>query len=95
MSRFSLAVSITAVLAMVMHAGCATLPTDFDRPESHAITETDDTQLGKYLADEIAEHPGQSGFHLLEDGLNAFVARAVLADHAERSIDIWSLPTWT
>ena len=27
-------------------------------------------------------------FHLLDDGLDAFVARAVLANHAERSIDV-------
>jgi len=33
-------------------------------------------------------HPGESGFHLLGNGLDAFVARAVLAHVAERSIDV-------
>ena len=88
MSRSSFVILIATILAFLMNAGCATLPTDFDRPESHAITDTKDTLFGKLLADEKAEHPGKSGFHLLDDGLDAFVARAVLADNAERSIDV-------
>jgi len=34
------------------------------------------------------DHPGKSGFRLLGNGLDAFVARAVLAALAERSIDV-------
>jgi putative cardiolipin synthase len=68
--------------------GCATLPEDFERPPSYALTETQETLLGRTLADEKAAHPGKSGFLLLADGLDAFVARAVLARLAERSIDV-------
>jgi putative cardiolipin synthase len=32
-------------------------------------------------------HPGKSGYYLLDNGLDAFVARAVLANRAARSID--------
>ena len=71
----------------IMIAGCATLPKDFDRPESYALADTENTLFGKLLANEKADHPGISGFHLLPNGLDAFVARAVLANHAERSID--------
>jgi putative cardiolipin synthase len=40
------------------------------------------------LEDDLAEHPGESGFHLLGSGLDAFVARAVLAGLAQRSLDV-------
>ena len=72
---------LTAVLIFLI-AGCATLPKDFDRPESYALTDTENTALGKARAKERAEHPGKSGFRLLGNGLDAFVARAVLANYA-------------
>ncbi len=67
--------------------GCATLPTGFERPVSHALTDTHDSTLGRIVAEEQGDFPGQSGFYLLGRGLDAFVARAVLAGLAERSID--------
>ena len=82
--RFILAA--TALCSFLMH-GCATLPKDFERPVSHAYTDTGDTLLGQARRDEISAHPGQAGFLLLGNGLDAFVARAVLAHVAERSID--------
>jgi len=39
------------------------------------------------LAPQLQEHPGQSGFKLLEYGREALVARTALADVAERTID--------
>jgi len=87
MHRPSLIIFIAAALAIIMNVGCATLPKDFHRPESYALADTENTLFGKLLADEKADHPGKSGFHLLTEGLDAFVARAVLANHAERSID--------
>ncbi len=72
----------------VLLGGCATLPENVNRPESFAYADTGDTLLGREFADEIAAHPGKSGFHLLGDGLDAFVARAVFARLAERSIDV-------
>ena len=68
--------------------GCATLPTDFERIETHAFSDTGQTIFGKSVSQKAAAHPGKSGFHLLGNGLDAFVARAVLAHYAERSIDV-------
>ena len=82
--RFAIAVM---VLGSLLGYGCATLPKDFERPESQAYTDTDNTRLGQSRRAEKAAHPGQSGFLLLGNGLDAFVARAVLAQAAERSID--------
>ena len=78
---------LTAVLILLI-AGCATLPKDFDRSESYALTDTENTALGRVRSKEKAAHPGKSGFHVLGNGLDAFVARAVLSQYAERSIDV-------
>jgi putative cardiolipin synthase len=77
------------MLAMIgVLVGCASLPTDFERPESHAFHDTGTTTLGQKIQKIAADHPGKSGFHLLGNGLDAFVARVVLAHFAERSIDM-------
>jgi putative cardiolipin synthase len=80
----NIAVIITILL---MVGGCASLPTDFERIVTHAYTDTDNTRLGQSSQAEKLAHPGQSAFHLLNNGLDAFVARAALAQVAERSID--------
>lgn len=79
MLRPSIFIHLAAVVLILVIAGCATLPKDFDRPESYALADTENTLFGKLLANEKADHPGISGFHLLPEGLDAFVARAVLA----------------
>ena len=75
------------LLLLLLAGGCATLPDNSERVESRAFTDTRDTRLAKARHAEMEAHPGQSGFFLLARGLNAFVARALLADAAERSID--------
>ena len=67
---------------------CAGLPEAPPRPESRALTDTRDTALARSLAPLLQAHPGQDGFILLDDGLEAFVARAALAEYAARSIDV-------
>lgn len=88
MYRLAIIIHLLAALIILMIAGCATLPKDFDRPKSYALTDTENTAFGKARAKERAVHPGKSGFHLLGNGLDAFVARAVLSHYAERSIDV-------
>ena len=78
---------LLAILALLLIGGCATLPKDYERPESYAYTNTDDTLLGKARLHERSAHPGKSGFLPIGNGLDAFVARALLAQSAERSID--------
>jgi cardiolipin synthase C len=87
MFNLSKIIHLVAILALFLVGGCATLPKDFNRPESYAYTDTDDTHFGKVRRNEMLAHPGQSGFLLLGSGLDAFVARALLAQGAERSID--------
>jgi putative cardiolipin synthase len=66
---------------------CASLPDNSNRVASHAYHDTWQTTLGQTLERLSQGHEGKSGFFLLEDGLDAFVARTVLARAAERSID--------
>jgi len=81
-------INLVAVLTLLLISGCATLPKDFERSESHAYTNTNDSRIAKAFRDEIRAHTGQSGFLLLGNGLDAFVARALLARGADRSIDV-------
>lgn len=82
MSRFWL------LLLLIGLTACTALPEAPPRPESHALADTHDTVLARSVAPLLQAHPGQDGFILLDDGLEAFVARAALAEYAARSIDV-------
>jgi len=68
--------------------GCSTLPDNSNRHKSFVYTDTENTAIGKMVSGLAAAYPGKSGFYLLSNGLDAFVARVVLAHIAERSIDV-------
>ena len=76
------------ILFSLLLGGCATLPENVQRTYSSAPLDTTDTTLGREVEKKSSGYPGESGFHLLGNGLDAFVARAVLADAAERTIDV-------
>ncbi len=76
------------LLAMLLQAGCASLPTDYPRSTSTALTDTGDTPLGQVSRRLLAEHPDVSGVLLLNRGTDAFLARLALAEVAQRSLDI-------
>jgi len=76
------------LLALLSLGGCAALPDNTQRTEPLHYTDTDDTRLGQVLDKRApANAEGQSGYIVLGNGLDAFVARATLAQLAERSID--------
>src|SRR5277367_1110075 len=68
--------------------GCAGLPKQTERHESHALLDTAHTRLGTALEPYLAVHPGLSGFHPLDSGADAFVARVALVRAAERTLDV-------
>lgn len=68
--------------------GCAPMRTDFVKEPSAALPAVTDTASARYIQSELRLHPEQSGFRLLTGGTNALMSRVVLADHAERSIDL-------
>jgi putative cardiolipin synthase len=85
-----------ALTALALSA-CVSLPTDYPHTESSALTETNDTVLGQAIAPVVSAHPGESGFNPLVRGLDAFVARIVLAETAQKCLDaqyyIWHSDT--
>jgi putative cardiolipin synthase len=74
------------LIALSLLCGCAGLPTLEGRVASSVISDTSDTRLGK--AAQRAPNPDESGIYPLQDSLDAFAARALLARRAERSLDI-------
>jgi putative cardiolipin synthase len=68
-------------------SGCATLHPTTPAPPSFAFEHPEATSLGRALAPAQQRHPGESGFGILEYGLESLVARAALADAADQTID--------
>lgn len=77
----------TALVALAFLGGCASVDFEYPKTESHTLPDTADTHLGRELDGIEDEHPGQSGFHILPDGIDALAARLLLAERAEVSID--------
>jgi putative cardiolipin synthase len=74
--------------ALLLIASCATVPKDYPRTESTAFRFHETTAMGKELADLAAQHPGESGVAIIRHGRPAFTARVVLADLAEKTLDV-------
>jgi putative cardiolipin synthase len=72
----------------MLAAGCSSPRYEVARPVSHALERPEDTSLGRTHAALLAATPGQSGFHLLVSGQEAFLARAAMAEAAERTLDL-------
>lgn len=76
------------MLLLFLLNGCASIPYDYPRPLSSALYRPEGTSLGKKIQAQAISHPGASGFHLLPTGIDAFTARAVLMDRAEKTLDL-------
>jgi cardiolipin synthase C len=64
------------------------LPSLQGRTQSAALADTGATRLGKAASPLVEAHPGLSGILPLRDAREAFAARALLAEAAERSLDV-------
>lgn len=72
-----------------MLAACDTsLPSLEGRVVSTALEDTDATRLGQAIVPRVAAHPDLSGIHALADARDAFAARILLANAAEKSLDV-------
>jgi putative cardiolipin synthase len=81
---------LAALVALLLGGGCASLPAGYERAESRALepAATASTALGRAGRDELQARAGQSGFRPLPNGVDALVVRMLLADAAERSLDV-------
>ena len=85
MSRTT-ALAVIALAALT--TSCATLPPLEGRISTTALTDTAETRLGRAVAAGVAANPGKSGIYPLFKARDAFAARALLAAHAEKSLDV-------
>ena len=80
----TLAVSLIAGLIAVSGG----LPSLEGRTASAAFLDTSATRLGRAIVPRAAARPGKSGIYPLLDSRDAFAARMLLAQAAERSLDV-------
>lgn len=78
---------LSAIAVVLVLSGCAKLPDNSGRSTSFALKPDETTKLYRETAKVLGPDPVENGYLLLGNGLDAFVARAVLANLAEKSID--------
>ena len=79
---------LAAILFAVLLGACASLPTDYVKEPSTAIRDTGDTRLAKKARSLLDGHAGESGFHMLSDGVEAMAARLILIEKSDVAIDV-------
>ena len=80
--------ALMLALVLLFVSGCATRTPVFEREISNRFAQPELTLLGQGLMSSIEAHPGQSGFLLLSNGMDALEKRLALVDAAERALDI-------
>ena len=78
---------ITILLLHLVIAGCASMPLDYPKEPTRALTDTADTYLAKESATWRDGQLQGNGFYSLSEGKDAFGARLVLMSEAQKSID--------
>jgi putative cardiolipin synthase len=79
---------VASFILLSAATGCSTLPKPDNLEQPRAAVDTSRTRLALAAAPELAEHPGMSGYHPMNLGTDAFVARILLARAAERTLDV-------
>ena len=69
-------------------AGCAHLPQRMELADEFAAAPATSGKLAELVVPAEQRHPGQSGFHLVNSGTEAYAARAYSAQSAAKSLDI-------
>lgn len=74
-------------MALLWLGGCAGPASVEHREDSFTLPAPQDPAVAKIFPDLESEHDGYTTYALLDDGIDAFAARVVLARTAQRSID--------
>ena len=77
-----------AIVGLTLLAACASLPSQSSRTASYAEHDTDTTRLGTTFVPAEQAHPGEDAFAPLLNGVDALVARVILAESADRTLDL-------
>ncbi|NYT63776.1 phospholipase D family protein [Alcaligenaceae bacterium] len=88
--RYVLPFIAVCTSALLLLAGCCSLPSLEHRSASQALANEVSmaTPLGKAISPLAAAHPGKSGIAPLANPLDAFAARALLAEAAVSTLDV-------
>jgi putative cardiolipin synthase len=77
-----------ALAVLVLH-GCASLPgRDYPRPDAEASRLPADETLVAPFAEALKAHSTQSGFRILQTGVDGLLLRLELIERAQRSLDL-------
>ena len=79
---------ILALLIATLLMGCSALPSLEGRSPSSALEGTSGTRLGRAIAPLAAAHPAKNGIYPVSVPGEAFAARVLLAETAEKSLDV-------
>ena len=88
--RRALPFTLSATIGIALVGGCAGKPpgADFPRQASVALIHPEQTFLGGKFAQAAQEHGGNSGFRILNVGVDGFLTRVQMIDAAERTLDL-------
>jgi putative cardiolipin synthase len=83
-------VRIALALIVLATVGCSTMPRGSAAPKtpSFALDQPEATRLGRQFLAASERHQGESGYHIINSGIDGFVTRIQMIDAAERSIDM-------
>ena len=76
------------MLSLLLIGGCSSARIERPSTPSYATNGIESTALSRASQAEASSGAGQSGFRLIVSGREAFAVRAVLADLAERTLDL-------
>lgn len=76
-------------LCLLLLGGCASVNlAQIERPVTRALHDPAGTRLAKQYSAECADHPGLTGFKIIDNGLEALSTRLDLIDQADKTIDL-------
>ena len=88
-SQYRLYKSIFPILAVILLvSACApAINWDYPRTPSNVFVHPETTSVGALFQEAADKHPGLSGFSIIREGSQAFMARLAMADLAEKTLD--------
>lgn len=72
---------------LLAFVGCASLPTDFDKPVTEALPAAPEASLQTIVQPYLDDNRTLSGFTLLNEGAHSYRSRIALINHAQDSVD--------
>ena len=84
--------------AILLVSACApAINWDYPRTVSNTFVQPQTTAVGALFQEAADKHPGLSGFSIIREGGQAFMARLAMADLAKKTLDgqyyIWGMAT--